>query len=36
MKVMNDIPSSFQHVNVNVNKKVKEHKEIKVIIIMYQ
>jgi hypothetical protein len=31
---MKHIPSSFQHVNVNVNKKVKEHKGIKVIIIM--
>jgi hypothetical protein len=30
MKVMKDIPSSFQHINVNVNKQVKEHKGIKV------
>ena len=35
-KVMKDIPSSFQHINMNANKKVKEHKGIKVIIIMYQ
>jgi hypothetical protein len=33
---MTDIPSSFQHINMNVNKKVKEYKGIKVIIIMYQ
>jgi hypothetical protein len=31
---MKDIPSSFQHINVYVNKKVKEHKEIRVIIII--
>jgi hypothetical protein len=36
MKVMKDIPSSFQHINVNVNKKMKEYKRIKIIIIMYQ
>jgi hypothetical protein len=36
MKVMKDIPSSFQYINMNVNKKVKEHKEIEIIIIMYQ
>jgi hypothetical protein len=34
MKVMKDIPSSFQH--INIDKKVKEYKGIKVIIIMYQ
>jgi hypothetical protein len=35
-KDMKDIPSSFQHINANVNKKVKKHKGIKIIIIMHQ
>jgi hypothetical protein len=36
MKVMKDTPSSFEHINVNVNKKANEYKEIKIIIVMYQ
>jgi hypothetical protein len=35
-KVKKDIPSSFQHINVIVNKEVKEYKRIKIIIIIYQ
>jgi hypothetical protein len=33
---MKDIPSSFRHVNVDVNKIVEEHKGINVIIITQQ
>jgi hypothetical protein len=35
-KVVKDIPSSFQLINVIVNKEVKEYKRIKIIIIIYQ
>jgi hypothetical protein len=35
-RVMKGIPSSFQHMNVNINKKVKKHKGIKIIITIYQ
>jgi hypothetical protein len=29
-RVMKGIPSSFKHMNVNINEKVKEHKRIKI------
>jgi hypothetical protein len=32
---MKDTPSSFQHINVNANKKAKEYERIKIIIVMY-
>jgi hypothetical protein len=35
-EVLPHIPSSFQHINMNANKKVKEYKGIKVMINMYQ
>jgi hypothetical protein len=30
-KVMKDTPSSFYHVNMNINKRVKEHRGMKII-----
>jgi hypothetical protein len=34
--VMKGIPSSFRHMNVNIKKKVKEHKGIKIMMTIYQ
>jgi hypothetical protein len=33
---MKNTPSSFYHINVNVNRKVKEYRRMKIIVIMYQ
>jgi hypothetical protein len=33
---MKDTPSSFYHINVNINKKVEEYRGMKIIIIIYQ
>jgi hypothetical protein len=33
---MKDTPSSFSHIDVNINKKVEECKGMKIIIVIYQ
>jgi hypothetical protein len=35
-KVMKDTPSSFYHINMNINKRVKEHRGMKILIVVYQ
>jgi hypothetical protein len=32
---MNDTPSSFYHINVNINKRVKEYRGMEIIIVIY-
>jgi hypothetical protein len=34
-KVMKDTPSSFYHINVNINKRVKEYRGMEIIIVIY-
>jgi hypothetical protein len=33
---MKDTPSSFYHIDVNTNRKVKEHRKMEITIIIYQ